>query len=213
MRILFISQYFHPEQFSNNNIVRFLRERGHDVDVLTAIPNYPEGKIFEGYGLFKNRTSDYHGAQVTRVPVIPRGQRNLLKLSANYISFALCGSVWALLPKFRKADVIFCSVPSPITMAIPAIAAKKLSGRPLVIWMQDLWPESVYAIVNIESGLAKRLLERLCKFIYQSADLTLVQSTHFETWILKYAPASRFGYLPNTVENYQRPLPANCVLR
>ncbi len=213
MRILFVSQYFYPEQFSNNNIVRFLQERGHQVEVLTAAPNYPEGRFYDGYGPFKNRKGVYHGARITRVPVVPRGQRNLLKLSLNYLSFAATGAIWTAKRQFRDVDVIFCSVPSPITMALPAIAAKKMSGKPLVIWMQDLWPESVYAISDIKSPLFRKTLERTCRYIYRSADFTLVQSRNFEPWIRRYAPDSRFGYFPNTTEAYHRPLPADTALR
>ncbi len=73
MNLLVVSQYFWPETFRINDVVHGLRELGHKVEVLTGLPNYPEGRFFPGYGFFGRAREDYHGVRVVRVPLIPRG--------------------------------------------------------------------------------------------------------------------------------------------
>lgn len=66
MRILIVSQYFWPETFRINDLVKELVERGHDVSVLTGKPNYPQGKIYKGYGLFSHNRDEYFSAKIYR---------------------------------------------------------------------------------------------------------------------------------------------------
>jgi len=205
MKILFVSQYFHPELFSNNNIVSYLVEQGHEVEVVTAIPNYPHGKFFDGYGIFERRKEIIFGAKVTRLPVVPRGNGSLFKLSANYLSFAIIGGLWGLSQIFKeKPDIIFCSQSSPITMAIPAITARIVTQRPLILWTQDLWPESIDAIVDLSKGWVKQIIRKwinsLSGLIYRNCDYVFIQSKLFMELIEKRAPNSKIVYWPNTTE-------------
>ena len=87
LRILIISQYFWPEQFRINDIAKDWAARGYNVDVLTALPNYPTGKIFEEFKKNKENYNEYYGAKIIRVPALPRGTGSKLKLSINYLSF------------------------------------------------------------------------------------------------------------------------------
>ena len=75
MKILIVSQYFWPENFSVNAIAKYLVEKGHTVDVLTGIPNYPQGKAFDGYGLFKNLHQVHDGIRISRVWMKTRGTK------------------------------------------------------------------------------------------------------------------------------------------
>ena len=90
MNLLIVTNHFWPENFRINDLARGLRERGHEVSVLTGLPNYPEGKIFPGYGVFKKRretTAD--GIRICRVPLIPRGGGGWFRLAMNYMSSAI----------------------------------------------------------------------------------------------------------------------------
>ena len=73
MRILFVTQYFYPEQFKSNDLAFELQKRGHQVTVLTGLPNYPGGKFYKGYGVFKKRRETVEGVDVIRTLVVPRG--------------------------------------------------------------------------------------------------------------------------------------------
>lgn len=89
VRILIITQYFWPETFRINNLARGLQERGHTVEVLTGMPNYPTGQYFEGYHPTSPWREDYHGIPVHRVPLVPRGKGRAWTLILNYASYAL----------------------------------------------------------------------------------------------------------------------------
>jgi len=88
MKILIVAQYFWPESFRINDLAVGLNEKGHQVTVLTGIPNYPDGHFFQGYGFFKNVRQDYHGVKVMRSPLVPRGKGGGFPLALNYLSFA-----------------------------------------------------------------------------------------------------------------------------
>ena len=92
MRILVLSQYFWPESFIVNDIVRTLNEQGHEVVVATGKPNYPDGKVFDGYRVWGTQRELYlNTVEVVRVPLWPRGEGGVKNLILNYLSFVLAG--------------------------------------------------------------------------------------------------------------------------
>lgn len=74
MRVLLVTQYFHPENFNSNDVAFELSRRGYDVTVLTGLPNYPEGRVYDGYGIFRRRREVIDGVRIYRTLVIPRGK-------------------------------------------------------------------------------------------------------------------------------------------
>lgn len=98
VRILVVSQYFWPENFRINDLVAGLVEKGHEVTVLTGHPNYPAGRFFPGHGWFRRTRERYHGAEVIRVPLVPRGAGGGIHLTLNYISFSAFGCLFGPLP-------------------------------------------------------------------------------------------------------------------
>lgn len=208
MRVLIVSQYFWPESFRINDLAAGLVERGHEVTVLTGIPNYPGGRFFDGYGLFRRRREDFNGVRVLRVPLVPRGGAGGVRLGANYLSFALSASVLAPLAARGDFDVVFVYEPSPITVGIPALVLKRTKRAPVLFWVQDLWPESLSATGAVRSPLILRAVERLVRRIYRGSDLILVQSEAFAPSVARLAGgAERIRYFPNTAEAFYRPLP------
>ena len=128
MNILIVSQYFWPENFRINDLALGVKAKGHNVTVLTGIPNYPEGRFFAGYGFMRKRVEDYQGVKVLRVPLLPRGKSKGWQLALNYFSFAFLASLLVPFYSRDKFDVIFVFEVSPITVGIPAIVMKKLKG-------------------------------------------------------------------------------------
>jgi colanic acid biosynthesis glycosyl transferase WcaI len=207
MRILIVTQYFWPEPFRINDLALGLRERGHDVVVLTGTPNYPAGTFFPNYGFFGRARDDFQGIPVVRVPLIPRGNGGKLRLALNYLSFALFASVLAPFRCRGGFDAIFVFEPSPITVGLPALVLKKFKKAPLLFWVQDLWPESLSATGAVRTRWILRAVERLVRFIYRHCDRILVQSRAFA------APIAALGvdpehiyYFPNSAEALYRPV-------
>jgi hypothetical protein len=89
MNLLVVSQYFWPESFRINDLVRSLAKRGARVTVLTGKPNYPGGEVFDGYTAGGIVRESLDQVAVLRVPMMPRGRPSGLRLAANYLSFML----------------------------------------------------------------------------------------------------------------------------
>jgi colanic acid biosynthesis glycosyl transferase WcaI len=201
VRILVVSHYFWPENFRINDLVAELGRRGHEITVLAGLPNYPEGSVFPDYRRNPGGYAVYEGATVVRVPVVTRG-KSRVRLALNYLSAMLSGAslgLWRL--RTRSFDAIFVYQPSPITTCLPAILLGRLKRAPVVLWVLDLWPETLSAVGVVRSPWALALIGRLVSFIYRRCDLVLGQSRAFLPNIEKYAgDSSRFRYFPSWAE-------------
>jgi len=207
MHVLIVTQYFWPENFRINDLTAGLVEKGHEVTVLTGIPNYPGGSFFPGYGMLKNIRQEYRGAKIIRVPLIPRGNDGKLRLALNYFSFAFFASILAPFFCRGRQDVIFVYEPSPITVGLPAIVLKKIKSAPVFLWVQDLWPESLSATGAVKSPLLLKFIKKLVYFIYHECSLILVQSKAFIPSIRNFGiEISRISYFPNSAEAFYRPV-------
>lgn len=201
MRILIVSQYFWPESFRINDLAKTLVEKGVEVDVLTGKPNYPEGNIFPGYRAWGCVQEQWSGASVHRVPLIPRGAKSPVMLILNYLSFVVSGTVfgsWSL--RKRSYDAIFVYGTSPILQAIPALFIGWLKKRKVVVWVQDLWPESLEATGYVRNRQALGLVRSVVSWIYGNTDLLLVQSKAFEAKVAALAGTTPIVYYPNSVD-------------
>lgn len=198
MRILIVSQYFWPENFRINDLVGQFAWRGHDITVITGLPNYPDGEIYSDFLSAPDRFTCYEGVEIIRVPMLPRGKGGL-RLLLNYLTFAVSASFlgpWKL--RGRKFDVVFAYEPSPITVGLPAVVMRYLKRAPMIFWVQDLWPETLKAVGVVKSQIGLWVVGRLVAFIYKRCDLILAQSKSFIPQIRKYAPpTSRVMYFPN----------------
>ena len=202
MKILMVSQYFWPEGFRVNDLVKSLVERGIEVDVLTGKPNYPEGIIYEGYKAFGCMTESWCGANVFRVPLYPRGKNSPIKLALNYLSFIISGIFFGpWLMRKQKYDVVFVYGLSPILLAIPAVLIAWLKRKKLIVWVQDLWPQSLAATGYLKSKFLLRSVELVVRWIYRHTDLLLVQSRAFEGAVSALAPDKTVLYYPNSVDS------------
>lgn len=186
-KILFVCQYFYPETFRGNDIAFHLAEEGHDVHVVTGIPNYPKGKFFPGYGLFKKRHEVINGVRVTRLPLVPRGEDNKIMLMLNFFSFFIVGWFWMLFHAlWHKYDLVFCQQLSPVMMSSPAVLYKKMRHVPLYTWVLDLWPESLTAAGGINNKYILGFFNLFVKSEYRNSDKILTSSKSFDQSILKY---------------------------
>lgn len=207
MKILLVTQYFWPEEFPINDFVLGLRDRGHEVQVLTGMPNYPDGRIFPGYGIFGPAKDSYQGIPVRRVPIISRGKGQGWRLFLNFFSFAFFGCLLGPLYYREHFDLILVYEPSPITVGLPALVLKKFTGAPIFFWVQDLWPETLAAIGAVKSDWILNLVGILVRFIYNGCDRLLVQSRSFVQSIKSLGIGNeKILYFPNSAAALYRPV-------
>lgn len=199
MKVLIFTQYFWPETFGINALARKLRDHGVEVTVMTGKPNYPEGKVFAGHSAWGTARESYHGIEVLRLPLFPRGKQSSLRLLLNYLSFIVAGTVigpWLL--RHRSFDAVFVYAPSPLLQALPAIWLARLKRAPMVLWVQDLWPESLSATGFIKNQRALDIVAHVVRFIYRHTDRVLVPSEAFRAPILALTKgAADIHYYPN----------------
>lgn len=197
LRLLVVTQYFWPENFRINDLVAELVVRGHEVTVLTGVPNYPEGHVFEAFRLEPHRFDTFAGARIIRVPLRPRGQGGV-RLAMNYLSYAFWASLlgpWRL--RGLNFDAIFVYEISPITVALPALLLRRLKRAPLLMWVLDLWPETLSAVGVVRSPRMLEWVGALVGFIYRRCDRILVQSQAFITNVERWAgDSARIRYFP-----------------
>lgn len=205
MHILVESQFFYPEQMRINDICVALANRGHTVTVVTSIPNYPQGKFYPGYGIFKRRKETYRGISIIHLFVIPRG-KGFISLTFNYISFVLSGWFFARFTSI-KPDIVFMNMSSPMTQSLVGTWLAKRRRIPSVIYIMDLWPESFQVITGISSAMILKPLGKMVDYIYSRVDHVLTSSHGFLDVIeSRGVPKAKLEYWPQYAEDFYAPL-------
>ena len=206
LKILVFSQYFWPESFLINDLAKGLVDNDHQVEVLTGKPSYPHGIKFKGYERFGCQSETNEGIYIHRVPLLARGAGRI-RLALNYMSFIISSSFFSpLILKGRKFDVIFVYALSPILQVIPAIILGWIKRIPVVVSVQDLWPDSLLASGYIRNKMVLKLIEYIVGFIYSNVDLLLVQSEAFLEPVKSMAKGTPVKYYPNSVgKNFALP--------
>lgn len=202
MNILIVTQYFYPEDFRINDICKGLKEKGHNIEILTGIPNYPEGRMYKEYSIFNKKFNKYEDMKVNRCLMITRGKNSNIRLALNYLSFMIMGSIKSLSLLRRKYDKVFVFQVSPITAAIPALVIGRIKKIPTYIYIQDLWPETFYSIVNINNNKIKKFLKKVCIKIYSDFDNILIASKGYESILNKYIKNKKLYYFPQWAEEF-----------
>ena len=198
-RILFVCQYFYPEVFRGNDIAFHWAEEGHEVHVVTGVPNYPDGVFHKGYGVFKKRQETIKGVHVTHLPIVPRGNDSKIMLMLNYFSYFIVACMYVLWKVFADSfkgflgfkksfefDFVFCQQLSPVMMSLPAVLYKKLKKVLLYTWVLDLWPESLSAAGGISNKHILGFFDWFVKKEYKWSDKILTSSKSFDQSIRTY---------------------------
>ncbi len=212
MRVLILAQFYPPEPaVLMHELARTLRDRDHDVGVLTGFPNYPTGRVYAGYRLRPWRRETLDGVPVTRVFLYPEHGRSGVKRALNYVSFALSSTCLAPF-LVNRPDVLFVYHP-PLTIGIPALALGWLWRVPYVYQIQDMWPETLVAIDAISSPRVLGWIGRFAKRVYARAAALCVISDGFRDNLLrKEVPAAKIHVISNWVDGEAyRPVPPDPV--
>lgn len=204
--ILVISQYFYPEQFRINDICKTWVEKGYKVTVITGIPNYPDGKFYNGYGFMSKKKEIWNGIEILRLPIIPRGKKPI-QLIFNYFSFVLSGYFWAKFSKINP-DLVFTFEVSPMTQALLGTWFSKRKLIPNFLYVQDLWPENLEIVAGVKNKYILRLINKMVDYIYTSATEIFTTSPSFvESIVNREVPVqeSKVHYLPQYAEDFYIP--------
>ncbi len=202
MRILIVSQYFWPEQFRVNELSKFLQSKNLEIEILTGLPNYPDGRLFLDYKKNPNKFNKFHGSKIYRLPIMLRKDSSKINLFLNYISFIFSGIFIApFLLRKKKYDVIFTFATSPITVAIVSIFLAKIKNCKSVLWVLDLWPDILFELKIIKNAYLMTLLDDIIKKIYEKTDIILVQSNTFKKIIDQKLNDNKSIYFPSWPEN------------
>ena len=201
MKILVVCQHYYPEPFRITDICEELVKRGHEVTVVTGTPNYPMGKIYAGYEKGKMRDEIRAGVKIHRCFEIGRRTGTLFRF-LNYYSFAISSKRYIKRMK-EKFDVVFANQLSPVMMVNGAVAYKKKHGAKLVMYVMDLWPESLIVGGVKRGSLLYKYYHKVSKKIYRAADKLLVTSKLFKDYLSKEFGIDKggIGYLPQYAED------------
>lgn len=196
MRIAFLTQYFDPEPaIKLTALVQRLVTEGHEVEVLTSLPNLPRGRLYEGYRLTSLMHDDRLGATVLRTFVWPYRGRVIWKRIMHLASFALSACIYCW--RLREFDLLYVYHP-PLTISIPAMLLSVKRRKPMLYDVQDLWPQAGLAAGAIRHGMLYRLINKWAKFIYKKADHITVIAPEFKaTLVAAGVPAEKITVIPN----------------
>lgn len=211
MKILVVCQYYYPEPFRIPDICQELVARGHEVAVVTGVPNYPEGVVYPGYENGQKRDEVINGVHVHRCATIPRKQGTLYRF-LNYYSYVFSACAYARKCQAQDGspfDVVFVNQLSPVMMAQAAITYKKKRHVPVVLYCLDLWPESLIAGGVSRTSPIYRVFHRISRRIYRGVDRVLVTSRLFEGYLNHEfnIDSKRVAHLPQYAEGIFEVLP------
>ena len=205
--ILIVSQCFYPETFRINDIALEFKKMGYKVTVLTGIPNYPEGKFYDGYSRKTKRQEKWNGIDIIRLPIVARG-KNSVKLIMNYYSFVIAGKRWVRKTDL-KADLVFSFETSPMMQVKVGCKYAKKFKVPHIVYVQDLWPENLIEVTGITNRLVIGPLNRMADKIYREANEILATSPSFVKAITDRknpVPKDKVHYWPQYAEDFYKPL-------
>jgi glycosyltransferase involved in cell wall biosynthesis len=201
MRILYLTQYFPPEigapQVRIPELMRHMVRLGHQVTILTAMPNYPKGRVFPGYRGRAFMSEPFEDMRVVRTFMYPTLSVGFIRRTTSQISFAASSALLGLW-KVGRQDVILAGSP-PLFIAPSALVLSRALGCPYIAVVADLWPE-----IAIETGILKsrpgiRMAQGLERMLYRYAVAVLTQTPGQALNIRERFPATRVDVLSGGV--------------
>lgn len=207
MKILFITDNFPPEvnapaSRTFEHCFRWV-QKGIDVTVITCAPNFPQGKVYEGYKNKLYQTENIDGIKVIRVWSYITANEGYLKRIIDYISFAFM-AFWAGL--FKPCDLIIATSPQFFT-TITGWALSKIKRRPWVFELRDLWPESIITVGAMKKSKAIEIFEKIEHFMYRDADMIIPVTNAFKAHLISRGiQENKINVITNGVDMNKFPL-------
>ena len=183
-RLILLAQFFSPEPTMKGlAFARRLDELGFDVEVVTGFPNYPGGKLYPGYRIRAIQREEMDGIPVTRLALYPSHDRSRIGRVLNYVSFFLSATFY-LLFRAPRADVLYVYHP-PLTVALAGALTRLLRRTPIVLDVQDMWPDTLRATGMLNNERALRLIGAVCRWTWRRADRIAVLSEGFRRLLIE----------------------------
>ncbi len=180
LKILILSQYFWPENFRINDLTKFLSKKKHKIEILTGIPNYPDGKVFKKFQENREKFSKFGGLKVHRVSHSLRKEGKFFDLLFNFLSFFISALYYSIRNlRGKNYDYILVFGTSPVTTALIAINLSFFTNSKVILWVLDLWPEVLKDLKLVGSSLYTKILKNTVNYIYKKSDIILCQSETF----------------------------------
>ncbi len=202
MKILFFTDNFPPE--SNAPAIRTLEhtrewvKAGHEVTVITCVPNFPLGKVYEGYSNSFFQRETIEGIQVVRVWSYITANEGSFKRILDYVSYMVSSTIAAMF--LPRPDVVIGTSPQ-LFAAVAAWMTAKLKRRPFVFELRDLWPETILAVGAMKKSRVMSWLESFASFLYRQADLMVPVTNAFARVLEEEGvPAERIVVITNGIE-------------
>jgi colanic acid biosynthesis glycosyl transferase WcaI len=199
MRLLILSQYYKPEPVPKpNELAESMMTRGHQVSVLTGYPNYPSGKLYDGYRLKPAERSIVDGVPLVRAFEYPDHGTGLLRRMLNYVTFMISAPAASVLAP--RCDVIYVWHP-PLTVGVAAALIARMRRVAFVYDVQDIWPESAVLSGMLQPGPLVRLMSRLELIVYrQAAHILVTTDGAKENLISKGVPENKVSVMPHWID-------------
>lgn len=203
MHILFLTDNFPPEGNAPASRTfehaRVWVELGNKVTVITCAPNFPEGKVFEGYSNDWINRETMEGIDVVRVKTYITANEGFVKRILDFMSFMVTGFCAGLFVK--KPDIVVATSPQFFT-AVSGWAVSAFKRKPFVFELRDVWPASITAVGAMKKSLVIRLLEKLEMFLYRCADKIIAVGDGYKNEIIERGvPADKISVVLNGVDS------------
>lgn len=199
-RLIHLSQLFDPEPtFKGGDFIDRLAAKGFQVEVVTGFPNYPGGKVYDGYRIRAIQRERIGAAEVTRLAMYPSHDRSALRRMATYFSFMVTAFLY-LTFRARKADLVYVYYPA-LTAGLAAVAAKLFRRTPVILDVQDMWPDSLGSSGMMRNRVVLWLANAACNLLYRRCDHIVVLSPGFKALLQERGvPADKITVIYNWAE-------------
>ena len=182
--VLFVTQWFDPEPaFRGLNFVKDIQSLGFSVEVVTGFPNYPEGKIYDGFRYKFFQKDEVDNVKITRLPLFASHDNSAIRRSLTYFSFFVSLFIYMLFVR-KNSDIIYVYHP-PITVGLAVALAQVFRRNPMVLEIQDMWPDTIASTGMLNSNMLLKVVSKMCSFLYRQAKHIIVQSNGFKDLLIK----------------------------
>lgn len=183
-RLIFLTQFYDPEPaYKGQAFAEAVRDLGYDVEVVTGFPNYPGGKVYDGYRIRPWQRSTQNGVQLTRLAIYPSHSGSKLGRIANYLSFFLSAFIY-LCFNARRANLIYVYNP-PLTVGLAAAASRLVHRCPVIVDIHDLWPDTLPATGMISNPKVLRWIDRAARWMYRKVQFVILHTHGFQKKLLE----------------------------
>lgn len=205
-KILIVTEYFYPEEFKINEIALSWKEKGYEVDILTQNPTYPYGKIYQDFKNSWYSKESWNGINIYRVKAVTGYKDSLFKKLLKYFTFMIFGSIVSL-KIGKKYDYVFGFDIAALTCMVPAVVLNQFYKKPVTLWVQDVWPDSVYAYGFRKSKILETCLNIFVRYVYRHTTSFAISAKGFEDKIKTYIDKPKeILYAPNWADDFNKNL-------